>query len=330
METIMRKPVTFFVLLVVSLVVLVTCSSKPNQETLEKDQSANGDHHTSSYLEIANMLEERDVDELAYSEHTVVMEMAIQAYERKDYDFAQKLLSEMLQREKGPEILHEDAKQLKVIVDAEAVWTNSNKDITKQNDKTQKEELLALQDERETDEILTIFQLENSELMEEVELGLEEESIVEREGTKQDVEKEPLPEEEQVTYVVYNNERFGFSIEYPEGMQMDRPPTNGDDARFYNEDLEIVAYGGHNMMGETIESYFNADMDSVENEIAYQRLTEDWYVISYKENGMIVYKRFYYGEDVFNTFEIRYPESKQEKYEPIVTYISETFVSSAY
>ena len=112
---------------------------------------------------------------------------------------------------------------------------------------------------------------------------------------------------------------------------MDPPPTNGDGARFYNEEFEITAYASHTNVindGETIEMYFEDDLKSITEEIAYQRITEDWYVISYEENGKIIYKKFYFNDQVGTTFIISYPASKQEKYGPITSHIADTFVPS--
>ena len=41
------------------------------------------------------------------------------------------------------------------------------------------------------------------------------------------------------------NGRYGFSMQYPRGLTMDRPPTNGDGAKFYNTEFEVTAYAGH-------------------------------------------------------------------------------------
>ncbi|WP_347552584.1 hypothetical protein ABFG93_09770 [Pseudalkalibacillus hwajinpoensis] len=72
----------------------------------------------------------------------------------------------------------------------------------------------------------------------------------------------------------------------------------------------------------------NQSKEDIAVPIAYDRLTENWFVISYVENGMIVYEKFFYGGDVFNTFIITYPESKQDVYGPVTTHISDTFVPS--
>ncbi len=134
-----------------------------------------------------------------------------------------------------------------------------------------------------------------------------------------------------VLYNTYTNERFGFTFEYPSDFVMDEPPTNGDGITVHNNELNVTAYGGHTNVvneGETIETYYEEDLSSINAEISYQQIKDNWYVLSYKEGNEIVYKKFFFGDSTFNTFIITYPVEKQEVYEPIVTHISDSFVPS--
>ncbi|MFP3888312.1 hypothetical protein U8V97_22985 [Priestia filamentosa] len=145
--------------------------------------------------------------------------------------------------------------------------------------------------------------------------------------------KEENTDEGKVTYTSYTNKRFDFSFQYPEGLMMDSLATNDDGARFYNEEFEVRAYGGHTNTvndGETIETYYQEDINTIPGEIVYKKLAEDWYVLSYQENGKTTYMKFFFGENVSNTLIITYPTSDKEKYDPITTHISKTFVSSAH
>ena len=94
-------------------------------------------------------------------------------------------------------------------------------------------------------------------------------------------------------YQLYENGCYGFSMYYPKVVSKDPPPTNGDGARFYSEEFELTAYASHTNVINDEE-----DLNSITEEIAYQRLTADWYVISYEENGNIIYKKFYFNDQV--------------------------------
>lgn len=54
-------------------------------------------------------------------------------------------------------------------------------------------------------------------------------------------------------------------------------------------------------------------------QIAYQKFTDDWYIVSYEDNEQIFY----------NKFIISYPAKKKDKYGPITTHIAKTFAPSA-
>ena len=81
-----------------------------------------------------------------------------------------------------------------------------------------------------------------------------------------------------VFYTDYTNERFVFSLQYPSELTMCQPPENGGGVHLYNDDFEMTASGVHTNVvnfDETIEEYLQGG-----EEIAYQRLEKDWYVLS--------------------------------------------------
>ncbi|SEM23124.1 hypothetical protein SAMN05192533_101523 [Mesobacillus persicus] len=136
-------------------------------------------------------------------------------------------------------------------------------------------------------------------------------------------------DQDQVSYAPYGNSRFGFTFEYPQEYTVDPPPTNGDGVTIHNEDFKLLAYGGHTNIlrdGETVNTYYEEDLAQISVPISYNRLKDNWYVLSYKEGELINYKKFFFSENAFNTFLITYPASKQDLYGPITTHISESFV----
>lgn len=165
--------------------------------------------------------------------------------------------------------------------------------------------------------------------------NVQEGSIKKVEDSKSEKQTEPGLEEGNDTadngYNSYTNDRYGFSVQYPNNFIMDPPSQNGDGATFHNDEFFLTAYSGYTNViksGETIEEYFQEDLESINEEIAYQKLSDNWYVISYKENEKIIYKKFYFGDVTFSTFIITYPASKQEEYGELTTYISNSFVPS--
>ena len=66
----------------------------------------------------------------------------------------------------------------------------------------------------------------------------------------------------------------------------------------------MVAYGSHiNIIeqNETIETYYNRALGDVSGPVAYKRLGNDWYAISYTSGSNIVYKKAIINDGVIFT-----------------------------
>jgi len=141
-------------------------------------------------------------------------------------------------------------------------------------------------------------------------------------------ENPPSEQTDSFTYKTYTNSRFGFTVEYPATFTEDTPPSNNDGRKFYNEEATIIASGSHiNIIeeNETIETYYNRKIESVSSPIAYQRLGDDWYVISYTEGDQIFYLKSIIGDDIISNLSISYPANKKDYYDPMVTRIADNF-----
>jgi hypothetical protein len=199
-----------------------------------------------------------------------------------------------------------------------------------------KAKLEILQGELETNDFLSSYQPELRALAEEVETGIQKEQAKVASETKEVTASKPSTKKEpstsSMTYQTYTNSRFGFSVQYPNHLMMASPPANGDGATFYNEELEITVYGSHQscVNGDTVEACYEEELASIPVDVTYKKVSNDWYVLSYIDNGWIVYKKTFFGQSVSNSFMIKYPASLKEKFDPIVTHVSKTFVSSAY
>jgi hypothetical protein len=327
-----------------SLFVLASCSSNEYQNAMDKGIESLGEkdyHQASVYFELALNKKEGDKEASSYFNQANQIEKAIQAYEEKDFDSALNSLNTVIEYKNGLKTLQTEAKNLKEKVVSEKERMTSFEErmeiiksqISKEDYNLAQKELQVLQNEMEKSETLSDYQPEFTKLTEKVDLALNERQEQEKKMKSKEnttTEKEQITEEK-VTYKTYTNGRFGFSLQYPTGLTMAPPPTNGDGANFYNEEIDIKAYGGHTnivQQGETIETYYQQDINSIPGEIAYQKVTANWYVLSYKENGNIIYKKFFFGDSVFNTFIITYPANTQDKYGPITTHISQTFSPS--
>ncbi|MFJ7745370.1 hypothetical protein [Peribacillus sp. NPDC097295] len=321
------------------LFVLTSCSSDGYQDAMDKGIEKLGErdyHQAAIQFELALKEKNGDEDASSYLEQANHMDEAVSAYEEKEYGASLESLNTVLANKSTLKTLQTEAEKLKDDVLADQEMTSSFEDtmkmvkelMAKENYSLARKKLQLLEKSLESNDSLSDYQPELNKLTKQIDLASKDQEVAQPE-VKKTVEKS---DKQHDTYQLYENGRYGFSMYYPKGLRMDPPPTNGDGARFYNEEFEITAYASHtNVINdeETIEMYYEDDLKSITEEIAYQRITEDWYVLSYEENGRIIYKKFYFNDQVGTTFIITYPASEQEKYGPITSHIAETFVPSA-
>lgn len=341
----MKKYFISVVFSIVSLLLLASCSNNNEyQDAMDKGINSLGEkdyQQASIYFEIALKEKEGDANAQSYFDQVQQMKNTVDAVEQKEFDQALVTLQSIIDNKNVLKTLQEEAQKLKdhIITEKELISSFEEKMtlvrnlISKKSFGLAKKELQLLQERITTNEtLLSDYQTELTKLTEQVDTALidteesREQVKVETKETNNNTQKE------NVTYNVYQNERFGFSLQYPTNLTMDPPPTNGDGATFRNNELTITAYGYHTNVindGETIETYYEQELNDIPVEITYKQLNTDWYVLSYNENGQIIYKKFFFGDHSANTFIITYPSSKQETYGPITTHISKTFVPAA-
>ena len=148
--------------------------------------------------------------------------------------------------------------------------------------------------------------------------------------SKAEPAKSEQNQKENLSYQTYTNTRYGFTVEYPTTFTVGPAPTNNDGRRFYNEEFTMVAYGSHiNTVeqNETIETYYNRALGDASGPIAYKRLANDWYAISYTTGSNIVYEKAIINDGVIFTLNMTYPTSQKKKYDKMVTRVAKTFTA---
>ncbi|MGG3801641.1 hypothetical protein [Metabacillus fastidiosus] len=332
----MKKTFISAIVTLTSLFILTSCSNNEYEKLMEKGLKSLGEkdyHQAAIYFESALLEKEGEKDASSYFTQANEMETAIQAYKKKEFDEAIDSLDRVIDEKDGLQTLQTEATTFKkqIFTEKELITSVEKKlifikDLLKKNNNSEaQEQLQLLQKEINSNKLLANYQSEVSKQLEKVQT---DSNNSEEEPTKIEENKE----EQKISYQTYTNGRFGFSVQHPSNFMIDPPPTNGDGAVIHNEELEITAFGSHTNVisqNETIDTYYKEDLQTIDTEIAYKKLTDKWYVLSYIENGTIIYKKFFFGDEVSNTLILTYPESQKEKYDPVVTHIAKTFGSSA-
>jgi hypothetical protein len=148
------------------------------------------------------------------------------------------------------------------------------------------------------------------------------------EPVNSDPVNEPPPKKDtSAIYDVYNNSRYGYSVSYPTSFIPGEPPDNNDGQKFTSKDgtAELIVYGSNNVFGDTVEALYNNELNSVPGDVAYKKIKDNWYVVSWVDGNRIYYTKKFAGPGAENTLIISYPQSQKNAYDEIVTYVSQTF-----
>ncbi len=132
----------------------------------------------------------------------------------------------------------------------------------------------------------------------------------------------------------YDNARYGYSIDVPEGFDWGREADNGDGRVFTSSDgrQTISVFGG--MVTESdFEAEVNVGMQLLRDDgwaLSYERVTPTWASFSGTRNGMIRYVRVVSACDgsQLASFYYDYPKALLKDADPIVEHLVRTLKSS--
>jgi hypothetical protein len=133
----------------------------------------------------------------------------------------------------------------------------------------------------------------------------------------------------------YQNERFGFRLEYPANLfRVERTTEAGDGRVFAAHDGQARLLVGalSNQDHHSAKSYqdFLAHTSYANYTITYRPLGDDWLVLSGEADGTIFYEKAILscGGELISSFALLYPADKRDTFEPILARIANSFVAS--
>lgn len=126
---------------------------------------------------------------------------------------------------------------------------------------------------------------------------------------------------ENVTYETYNNELFGFSLEYPVKL-FEKTYLYDDRLNLETRDSEanINCIFKENLSNQSLESIYEEKLNSINTEISYKKLRENDFIISYKKNENIHYIKgiFNSNKKTFMYLEFKYSTKYKDTMDPII------------
>jgi hypothetical protein len=132
----------------------------------------------------------------------------------------------------------------------------------------------------------------------------------------------------------YNNDRYGFSLQYPSSLfAVERTAEAGDGKLFVAKNGEARLLVGSlsndgSFTPATYQAYI-ARNSYADYRISYSRLGGSWFALSGTGNGRIFYEKamFSCGGRRINSFALIYPSDQRHIFDPILERIENTFRS---
>lgn len=131
-------------------------------------------------------------------------------------------------------------------------------------------------------------------------------------------------------YTLYQNARYGTFISYPESYYSAMPPPDSGDGRtFVSADgaSRFVVFAQYNALGLSQAEMMQDDISTGGyDDVTYRKRGEGWYVLSgYAANDIFYRKVILDPSGLVQVFEISYPSSLKQSFDPVVTYMSQSF-----
>ena len=126
-------------------------------------------------------------------------------------------------------------------------------------------------------------------------------------------------------YKEYYNDRYLFSILVPTNFKGCTQPTNNDGLQFTNGKSKLVASGINNVLDQKPKESYSDEIANIKGSIKYKMLKNNYYVISWIDNGYVYYRKCVVGKKSKNEFEFSYPVSNKKIYNPMVSVIASSF-----
>jgi hypothetical protein len=134
---------------------------------------------------------------------------------------------------------------------------------------------------------------------------------------------------------LYQNDRYGSTIDYPDIFKPGPPPDNDDGRSFKSADgADFSVFASYNALDFDLAGFQdfvvkNLDAGAV---VTYRAQGDNWFVVSgTKGAGRIFYERHIlsHGAQMTEGFVMSYPAALKQKYDPIVARMAKSFRSGA-
>ena len=126
-------------------------------------------------------------------------------------------------------------------------------------------------------------------------------------------------------YINYVNNRYLYSIMYPNNLKVVDDHANGQGNMLKSDDqkVSLQIYGTNNTANDNINSIYSKAIKSTK--MYYKVKSGNWFVISYVEGDKIIYQKKVVGKGSINTFIFKFPANEKDKYTKVVEKLEKSF-----
>ncbi|MCB2294432.1 hypothetical protein LGK95_13025 [Clostridium algoriphilum] len=126
-------------------------------------------------------------------------------------------------------------------------------------------------------------------------------------------------------YKSYLNERYLYSIMYPNNLEKVDDHENGEGNMLESDDkkVSLQIYGTNNASNDNINSIYSKAIKKTK--MYYKVKSGNWFVISYIEGDKIIYQKKVVGKGSINTFIFKFPTNEKDKYTKVVDKLESSF-----
>lgn len=128
-----------------------------------------------------------------------------------------------------------------------------------------------------------------------------------------------------LAYERYYNDRYGYSITYPDNIfVIDNPEDHsGNTLQSKDGKVKLKIYGTNNSSNITIESIYNQARKN--KNLYYKSHSGNWCVTSWVDADKIIYEQTAVGKGSQNTFRFEFPSDQKDKYTKVVEMLNRSF-----
>lgn len=127
-------------------------------------------------------------------------------------------------------------------------------------------------------------------------------------------------------YTRYNNERFGYSIDFPTFF-VRRVSVNEDGMELISPDgaASLTMAAAKNDRSRTTKDFYNEAIASGSGALGYHILGGSWFVVTWENGDELVYEKMFVGNNTHDWFTFTFPKNQRHIYEPMVTAVEKSF-----